>query len=115
MTRFFFFLVGAIPAANESSQARGQIRATAVAYITATATPDQAKSATYTRAHGNALFPTHRARPGIEPASSWILVRFISIAPKWEFPSMANFLCLGSHQTLLVQLLHLLMFVQSHL
>ena len=32
-------------------------------------------SATYTTAHGNAL--THWARPGVEPTSSWMLVRFI--------------------------------------
>ena len=24
------------------------------------------------------------ARPGIEPASSWILVRFVSAEPQWE-------------------------------
>ena len=28
---------------------------------------------------------THWARPGIEPSSSWILVRFVSTAPQWEF------------------------------
>ena len=38
----------------------------------------------YTTAHGNAGSLTYRARPGIEPASSWFLVRFISTEPQWE-------------------------------
>ena len=38
----------------------------------------QAASATYTIAHGNAGSLTYWARPGIEPASSCMLVRFIS-------------------------------------
>ena len=40
LTFFFFFLFGAVPTAYGSSQARGQIRAMAVAYTTATATWD---------------------------------------------------------------------------
>jgi len=35
-------------------------------------------SATYTTAHSNTKSLTHWARPGIEPASSWMLVRFIN-------------------------------------
>ena len=41
-------------------------------------------SAAYTTAHGNAGSPTHCTKPGIEPASSWILVRFFSAEPQWE-------------------------------
>jgi len=41
---------------------------------------------TYTTAHGNARSLTLWARPGIEPASSWILVGFISTEPQWELP-----------------------------
>ena len=37
-----------------------------------------ASYATYTRTHSNAGSLTHQARPGIEPTSSWILVRFIT-------------------------------------
>ena len=37
---FFFCLFGATPTAYGSSQARGQIGAVALAYTTATATPD---------------------------------------------------------------------------
>ena len=35
----------------------------------------------YTTAHGNARSLTHRARPGIEPASSWVLVGLVSAVP----------------------------------
>ena len=41
-------------------------------------------SATYTTALSNAGSLTHWARPGIEPASSWMLVRFFSGEPWWE-------------------------------
>ena len=54
------------------------------AYATATATWDQAVSATYTTAHSNAGSLTHGLRPGIKPASSWMLVAFISAAPQRE-------------------------------
>ena len=38
----------------------------------------QATSATYTTARGNVGSLTHWARPGIEPVSSWILVRLVN-------------------------------------
>ena len=37
-----------------------------------------AVSVTCTTAHSNSRLPTHWARPGIEPTSSWILVRFVT-------------------------------------
>ena len=40
-------------------------------------------SATYTIAHGDARSLTHCAGPGIEPESSWILVRFTSAESQW--------------------------------
>ena len=46
----------------------------------------RAISATYATAHSNARSPTHWMRPGMEPASSWILVGFVSVAPQWELP-----------------------------
>ena len=52
----------ASPTAYGSSQARGRIR-------------DAAEDLRLS--HGNAGSLTHRARPGIEPASSWTLVGFI--------------------------------------
>ena len=77
-----------------SSQARGQIRAAATGlhhnhsnartqlHLRPAPQPQQcqnpAASETCTTAHGNARSPTYWVRPGIKPASSWILVRFIS-------------------------------------
>ena len=41
-------------------------------------------SATYTTGHSNTRSLTHRVKPGIKPASSWILVRFITAEPQQE-------------------------------
>ena len=89
----FFFK--APPVAYGSSQARGRNRAAVTA--TATAQPQQhgirATSGSYTPAHSNSRSLTHRAGPGIQPASSWILVRFITEERQLELPSMSlNFL-----------------------
>ena len=54
------------------------------AYTKATAMPDWAVSATYTTVHGNTGSLTHWVRPGIKPAASWLLVRFVSPEPRWE-------------------------------
>ena len=43
-----------------------------------------ATSATHTTAHGNTRSLTHWSKPGIKPASSWILVKFVSTEPWWE-------------------------------
>ena len=61
---------------------------------------------TYTTANGNAGSLTHWVRPGIEHASSWMLVRFVSAEPRWEllflyfyyysFSFLATFLAHGS-------------------
>ena len=44
----------------------------------ATGDPGRAVSATYTMAHSSTRSLTHGARPGIEPTSSRILVRFVT-------------------------------------
>ena len=75
----------AAPEAYGSSQARGRIRTTA---------------ASLHHSHSNSgskpcLWPipqfmampdhlTYWVRPGIEPTSSWMLIRFVSTAPQWE-------------------------------
>ena len=41
-------------------------------------------SATYTTAYGNVGTLTHWGKPRIEPASSRILVKFITAEPQWE-------------------------------
>ena len=48
------------------------------AYTTATATQDPLTSETHLTTHGNTRFLTHWVRPGMEPASSWILVGFVN-------------------------------------
>ena len=55
-----------------------------LAHTTTTEMPDPNQSATQTTAHQNTGSLTRLARPGIEPASSWILVRFVSTEPRWE-------------------------------
>ena len=52
----------------------------------------RAMSATYSTAHGNATSLTHRARPEIEPATSWFLVGFVSAAPWREFRNIVFYL-----------------------
>ena len=68
-----------------SSQARGWIRATALDlrhYTTATATQDSSCICYLHHSSSNTGSLTHWARPGIEPTSSWILVRFVSTEPQ---------------------------------
>ena len=43
-----------------------------------------ATSGTCTAAHSNARSLTHKARQGIEPTSSWILVAFVTAESQWE-------------------------------
>ena len=88
---FFFFLFfglfRAIPMAYEGSQARGLIGAT-VAGLHQSPTATQVPSCICNLHHSSRqhwiLNPLSWARPGIEPASSWILVRLISSEPRWE-------------------------------
>ena len=61
---FFFFFFG-------SSQARVRIRGN---YSCGSSHVGSELSVTYSTAPGNAGLPTCRARPGMEPTSSWILV-----------------------------------------
>ena len=82
---FFFFLIffGLFRSASETcrnSQARHQIELQLPAYATAIATPDPMRVCDL---HHSSL--TQWARPGIEPASSWILVEVITnVPPKWH-------------------------------
>ena len=66
---YFIFLFQAAPSAYGGSQARVWIRAAA---------------ASLHHSHSNARSLTHWSRPGIEPASSWMPVRFVSTVPRWE-------------------------------
>ena len=51
----------------------------------------RAMSATYTMAHGHTRSLTHWAKPGIKPASSWILVRFINHWATKKTPDFPSF------------------------
>ena len=55
-----------------------------LAYATATAMPDLRSVCDLHHSSGNAGSLIHWARPGIEPASSWILVSFVTSEPQWE-------------------------------
>ena len=65
----FFVFFRATPVMYGNSQAPSRIRDVATGLH---------------RSHSNARFLTYRARPGIKPASSWILVWFITTKPQWE-------------------------------
>ena len=70
-----------------SSQARDRIQSFSC-WPTPQPQPCQiwAASVTDTTAHGNTRSLTCWARPGIKPATSWLLVRFVSPAPRQEPP-----------------------------
>ena len=53
----------------------------------------RAVSATYTAAHGNTRSLTHWVRPEIEPASSWMRVRFVSAEPWMGTPALFSLVC----------------------
>ena len=75
---FSFFplsLFRAAPVAYGSFQARGTAAGLHHSHSTCGI---RAASVIYTTAHGNTGSPIHWARPGIETASSWILVGFVT-------------------------------------
>ena len=84
-TFFFFFLFMVAPVAYGSSQDRGGTKLQ----------PQQcqipALSVIYTTAHSNGRSLTDWARPGMEPASSWILIRFVTTEPQWELHILKTF------------------------
>ena len=97
---FFLFLFRVVPTAYGYSKARGENGVTAASlHHSHSKTGIWAMSVTYTTVHSNSWSPTHWVRPGIEPASSWILVRFISTVPQWKlqelllFTSIPAFIC----------------------
>ena len=79
---FCFFR--AVSTACESSQARGQIQAIAASLCHSHSNCGSLQPTPM--AHGHTRSPNCWARPGMEPESSWILVRFISAAPHRESP-----------------------------
>ena len=94
---FYFLLFRAAPRTYGSSQARGQIGtvATGLHHIHSNTSSEPCLQPPI--AHGHAGSLTHRARPGIEPASSWILVRLFSAKPR-ELLVLLILYILGSKQ-----------------
>ena len=82
---FFFFLLllfRATQAAYGGSQARGPIGTITSSLCQS---HSNARSKPHLRpatSHGNDGSPTHWAMPGIEPVSSWILVRLLTTEPR---------------------------------
>ena len=75
---FFLFFLGPYPRHMEVPRLRVESELHLLAYTHPQQQWIWAVSSTYTTAHGNARFLTHWLRPGIEPASSWILARFVN-------------------------------------
>ena len=53
-----------------------------------------------TRAHGTTGSWTHWGGPGIEPASSWILVGFVSTEPQWESLTILIWISVYRHDSI---------------
>ena len=83
---FLFFIFRAAPMGYRGSQATGRIRVVAAGLCHShsnTGSESCLRPTPQLRATLDTL--THRARPRIEPVSSWMLVRFIFTEPQWEF------------------------------
>ena len=95
---FIFLLFMAAPAAYGNSQAGVESEL----QLQPTPQPQRwgtrAAPVIYTPVHGNARSPTHWMRPGIVPASSWILVGFASTVPQWELQPLKFKLTYISHK-----------------
>ena len=79
---FIYCLLRATPMAYGNSWARGEIRATDTGLCHGCSNVgSKSCSATYTTDHGNAGSLAHWGRPGIEPVSPWIPVRFNTAEP----------------------------------
>ena len=83
-------LFRATPTVYWGSQARGQIKAVAVSlHHSHSHNRSEPHLQTNTIAHGNTRSLTHWARPGIQPAILWFLVRFVNHwATWWELPRL---------------------------
>ena len=91
---FYFFLFychfRATHMTYGSSRSRSQIRAATVR-LGSQQCQIWATSVTYTTASGNAESLTHWVRPGVEPASSWILVGFLTCWARVGTPRLCSF------------------------
>ena len=82
---FSFCFFRAAPTAHGGSKARSGTGAAAAGLHHSHSSAGSGPPLTYTTAHSsNTRSLTHCVRPGIEPATSWFAVRFVSAAPQWE-------------------------------
>ena len=88
---FFFCLFRATPMTYGRSQAKGGIRDVAAALHHSHSNVVSELHLQYITVRGNAGSLIQRARPGIERASSWILLGFITAEPPWELLSSSSF------------------------
>ena len=88
-------LFRATHAAHGGAHVRGRFEAVA-AGLHHSHSNSGSSSAACTTAHGNVGSITHWVRPGIKPASSWMLVRFISAEPRWELQVVVHWMS-GQH------------------
>ena len=77
---FSFFLFRAVPVAYGNPRLGVKSKLQLLAYATATETRDQSHVCNLHHSSRQ----DHWARPGIKPAFSWILVRFVTTEPQWE-------------------------------
>ena len=88
MLSFLFFgLFRATPKAHASSQAGVQSDLQLLAYATVSATWDMSHVCILHHSSGQHQIPDPLSKAGIEPTTSWILVRFVSTVPQWELLS----------------------------
>ena len=88
---FFFFLWGPRPRLTEVCRLGVESVLQLLAHSTAKATPDLICVWDIHHNHGNTGSLTHWVRPGIEPTSSWILVRSFTAEPQWELWMVTTF------------------------
>ena len=86
---FSFFLFGATPTAYGSSQAKGWIGATAAGLHHSHSNAGTEPCLLLTP-QLKAMMDPHWVKLGIEPTSSWILVKFASAVPQWELPIFSH-------------------------
>ena len=87
----FFGFLELYPQHMEVPRVGGRIRAAAASTM-AQQHEIQAKSAAYTRAHSNAGYLTHWARPGDKPISTWTIVRFVTYWATTGTPDCFHFI-----------------------
>ena len=104
---FFFVFLGLHPWHTEAPRLGVELEPKWLATPQPQQCRTRAMSVTYTIACGNAGSSTHWARQGNEPASSWTLVRFVSVDP-WRELLIFSFFVFMFHRN------HLARYINRH-